>query len=708
MLHSKKSYLKSGFQSGNFLFPVRQLHLLSSQRTNKLIIPKYKHLSQTTNTINTDTDLNITHSSISTGNNRHYINIELNASTPVVKPTTFVCAIDISGSMDGPSTYGSDLEESKFSRLDLVKHSINTIIHCLRPEDTLGLVTFSDGASKVLSLTKMDERGKKSAANVLQRFQSHGNTNLWSGLKTSLEEMESCYGNNTNKFTLLLTDGEPNINPVKGIYREFLERNTQFPIMTGLHTFGYGYGLDSNLLADLSKTGGGLFAHIPDHTMCNTVFINFLSNCLSTSIDRVEMNLKSVHGCNYVNILGNSMINNKLNIGAIQSGQPQNILLETGINNTNNFKICLDFDYHGKQIPYVIDKLQDGPISKNISTDLILYLDNSQIEQILSVKDMIYQLPKTMLVNIIQKGLTENNLSTTCTLLNTLCNIIEKFISNIPKNSADSLKLHALLRNIKSQDMHDGQIYKAFSRQDWYERWGVHYLKYFMRSHQLQICSNFKDPSLQHYGGQLFKELRSEIEDIFSQIPVPKPSLSSQSYTGNFSSSFYTASNPCIDGNGSVKLSNGGEKLVENLQKGDTIINSDGNISTILCVLKTSVKNGNTSLSIFNGVRVTPYHPIRINKKWNFPCKLKEPMHLHCDYVYSFVLDKHHIMTVNDIDTITLGHGFTYDPIIEHPFFGTNKVIDNLKTRSGWDKGLIEIHEYKPSYDSNGLISSLF
>lgn len=57
-----------------------------------------------------------------------------------------ICVLDISGSMDVEATQAGKAESDGFTRLDLVKHSVNTIIHSLDEGDFLGIVTFSTKA----------------------------------------------------------------------------------------------------------------------------------------------------------------------------------------------------------------------------------------------------------------------------------------------------------------------------------------------------------------------------------------------------------------------------------------------------------------------------------------------------------------------------------------------------------------------------------
>ena len=54
--------------------------------------------------------------------------------------------------------------------------------------------------------------------------------------------------------------------------------------------------------------------------------------------------------------------------------------------------------------------------------------------------------------------------------------------------------------------------------------------------------------------------------------------------------------------------------------------------------------------------------------------------------VYNLVLETGHIVNVEGFDCITLGHGFT-EPVAAHPYFGSQRVIDDLKKLAGWAEG---------------------
>lgn len=54
----------------------------------------------------------------------------------------------------------------------------------------------------------------------------------------------------------------------------------------------------------------------------------------------------------------------------------------------------------------------------------------------------------------------------------------------------------------------EGEVSEALSKEEHFDKWGKHYLPSLLGAHLHQQCNNFKDPGVQHYGGDLFEELR--------------------------------------------------------------------------------------------------------------------------------------------------------------------------------------------------------
>lgn len=156
------------------------------------------------------------------------------------------------------------------------------------------------------------------------------------------------------------------------------------------------------------------------------------------------------------------------------------------------------------------------------------------------------------------------------------------------------------------------------------------------------------------------------------------------------------------------------------MRKGDEIIAPDGTLARIRCVIKTDVVGGKTWMSDIGGIKVTPFHPIRIpqdlkDSVWKYPHEVAKPVITPCDAVYNFVLSRQHVITVHPlpkdddpVQHITLGHGFRTPKILKHPFFGTRAVIKHLATHQGWTNGLIHIKHFKPTFDPKKRVKSFF
>jgi hypothetical protein len=73
--------------------------------------------------------------------------------------------------------------------------------------------------------------------------------------------------------------------------------------------------------------------------------------------------------------------------------------------------------------------------------------------------------------------------------------------------------------------------------------------------------------------------------------------------------------------------------------------------------------------------------------------------------VYNLVLDSGHIVLADGWQALTLGHGFG-EPVASHAYFGTQRVIDDLKKQPGWEEGMPRYRNLVATHDpASGLIN---
>lgn len=49
------------------------------------------------------------------------------------------------------------------------------------------------------------------------------------------------------------------------------------------------------------------------------------------------------------------------------------------------------------------------------------------------------------------------------------------------------------------------------------------------------------------------------------------------------------------------------------------------------------------------------------------------------------------ILFVNGVECVALAHGLDADPVVRHPFFGTERVVGALSRLPGWEEGLVQL-----------------
>jgi len=151
---------------------------------------------------------------------------------------------------------------------------------------------------------------------------------------------------------------------------------------------------------------------------------------------------------------------------------------------------------------------------------------------------------------------------------------------------------------------------------------------------------------------------------------------------------------------GKVPAGFNGGQTPDEVVRGDRVAASSARAEVcaeVVCVVKTRCFQGKASLvTLPGGLRLTPYHPIHKEDGWYFPLDLATPERdAPCDAVYNFVLaGERHAMVINGVECVTLAHGISAaegGAVVAHAYFGTQRVVDDLRRLRGWDAGRVEL-----------------
>jgi uncharacterized protein YegL len=252
-------------------------------------------------------------------------------------PVSIIAILDVSGSMGENCDNVNSTEQTGLSRLDLVKHTISTIIGSLSSQDTIGILSFNNKAQIVNGFRPVTPDNKKFISEQVSALSAGGGTNIWDALRLSIELVKTKKKEETTHI-LLFTDGESNDDPPRGIVETLkgvLALNHDLDIT--INTYGFGNNINSKLLYEISEIKNGVFGFIPDSTMIGTVFINSLAYLL-TRQTKVALNPEETAAIGDV-VTG---LNKKLKYG----------------NTPDLAKLCGDIKNHGSS-SFLMDLLLD-------------------------------------------------------------------------------------------------------------------------------------------------------------------------------------------------------------------------------------------------------------------------------------------------------------------------------------------------------------
>ena len=566
------------------------------------------------------------------------------------KPILLISLIDVSGSMlSSASNELKGNEEANFTRLSLVKHSLKTVTSTLSNDDLMCLITFNSKAVMQLEATKTDEQGKKEIFTKIENMKASGSTNIWDALRLGI--LVSQRYNNYSTCLMLFTDGEPNINPPMGIVPSLKEVISGIPnVDFTISTFAFGYQVDSKLMEEISKIGNGIYGYCPDCTMVGTIFVNFMSNILTTIESTIKIEVKNQ----------NQNFNKIFEIGGLYSGisRHQGFYLDK-----NDFK----------------------------NTEINLYLGKEKKKSINGIDltekndDIMDQYFRFRLIKILEEIIESNNKNNENSFQK-----VKLLFDEINKIEKKTEFMKNLLIDLIDDDANHGQVEKAI-KEEYYKKWGLNYLLSFLRFHIVEQCGNFKDQSLKFYSNEDFEKMQKNGNKIFISLPAPENDYDKGSNISqtNFTQLCYNAYGGCFTGNAFVEMNKGNKKKVKDLRKGDILLNG----AEVLCVVENKINKVENVVCI-NDVCFSLYHPIEIKGKWVFPCQCFKVEKKFIDSWFNLVLKNKHEIELNGIKAITLGHNRT-EGILKHPYFGTKKVIEALMKYDTYKKGYIHTSNLK-------------
>lgn len=597
-------------------------------------------------------------------------------SIEVRPPIDIVLCIDISGSMGTEAPIRGQSGEkinTNISVLSLTITASNTILDSLNENDNISIVVYTDTARSLVENVSCTTENISLIKDQLNELKPENTTNIWDGLHKSLEILRTTSPEQRHKNIFLLTDGIPNVEPPRGhipmLERYFKQKNFKCTITT----YGFGYELRSELLDEISNiTGGDGFSYIPDSSLLGNVFIHGISNFLTTAAIYPKINIKLNNGNKFKN--GDNDLS--FNINSLKYGQTKNYIFD-------------------------LDELVDN--YENICSTTLEINDIIIIQKNTKIPDDNYkleQLYRYKVIDTINKCIEHQKFrqnENVCKLINSL---IEEMKSNL-----------TLLANKFIQDMAtdlEGQVREALNmtekgyREDWFTKWGMHYLLSLKGAYRNELCNNFKDHGVSNFGSELFENIRDTVSDIFDSQPPPKQDIKPIAYYHDkylnqipapSSQSFNNINGGCCSENSLVTMSNNSKLYIKDLKKGDIVTSYDSKLnimtSVVECVIKTKCLDLVKMIEI-NKLNITPYHPIIYNGKWKFPIDIGREIYVDTEYLYTIITNNRFNIIVNDYIFSTFGHGLKGN-IIEHDYFGTEKVINDLKKFITYYEGYVII-----------------
>jgi hypothetical protein len=279
-----------------------------------------------------------------------------------------------------------------------------------------------------------------------------------------------------------------------------------------------------------------------------------------------------------------------------------------------------------------------------------------------------------------------------------------------------------------------GEVSGALASPEAYNRWGEHFLRFCPHASLQQARLNFKDPGGLAFGGAPFAAQLATLDAAFTRAGVPTPSLLPPAlgtpapggggarggapgaaagipvFTATvFADTFNNQRGGCFALSCAAALPGGATAPVGSLRAGDLVLTGATEpgapaSARIRCVVDYAAPVRVVTLP-GGGPTLTPWHPVLLPgaAAWQFPARVVEgtaaPV-ATAPRVRTFVLEPGAgSMLIDGVRACTLGHGLASDDVIAHPFYGTQRVVDDLSAFPGWERGHVTMGPADEVYD---------
>ncbi|WP_287104318.1 VWA domain-containing protein, partial [Brevundimonas sp.] len=164
------------------------------------------------------------------------------------RPLNLTFLVDVSGSMNSPD------------KLDLAKKAMNLAIDRLRPQDSLAVTYYAEGAGTTLAPTSGDQKLKMRCA-VASLYASGGTAGA-TGMTNAYDQAQANFARDKVNRILMFTDGDFNVGVTDDKRLEdYVADKRQTGIYLSVYGFGRGNYQDARMQA-IAQAGNGVAAYV--------------------------------------------------------------------------------------------------------------------------------------------------------------------------------------------------------------------------------------------------------------------------------------------------------------------------------------------------------------------------------------------------------------------------------------------------------------